>query len=86
LFNAIVSCAYVNGRQRDAYMVRRLLDLGANPQVRVNLRKYLDWVEEPGWHITKNVTPLEWAASIPERGWVNKEGFRMIEDMEKYIR
>ena len=86
LFNAIVSCAYVNGRQRDAYMVRRLLDLGANPQVRVNLRKYLDWVEEPGWHITKNVTPLEWAASFPERGWVNKEGFRMIEDMEKYIR
>jgi hypothetical protein len=79
LFNAIVSCAYVNGRQRDAYMIRRLLDQGANKQVRVNLRKYLDWVEEPGWHIAKNVTPLEWAANFPERGWVNKAGVTMIE-------
>ena len=43
LFNAIVSDAYVNGRQRDAYMVKRLLDLGADIHIRVNLRKYLDW-------------------------------------------
>jgi hypothetical protein len=83
LFNAIVSCAYVNGRQRDAYMVHRLLDLGANTQVRVNLRKYLDWVEDPGWHIAKKVTPMEWAGSFPERGWVNKEGVRMIEDLDR---
>jgi hypothetical protein len=80
LFNAIVSCAYVNGRQRDAYMIRRLLDHGANKQVRVNLKKYLDWVEEPGWHIARNVTPLEWAVNFPERGWVNKAGVTMIED------
>jgi hypothetical protein len=83
LFNAIVSCAYVNGRQRDAYMIRRLLDLGANTNVRVDLRKYLDWVEEPGWHIARNVTPLEWAANFPEQRWVNKEGIRMIEDMNR---
>jgi hypothetical protein len=83
LFNAIVSDAYVNGRQRDAYMVRRLLDLGADINVRVNLRKYLDWREEPGWHIAKNVTPLEWAAGFPERGWVNREAVSMIERMSK---
>jgi hypothetical protein len=86
LFNAIVSCAYVNGRQRDAYMIRRLLDLGANTQVRVNLRKYLDWVAEPGWHIARSVTPKEWAVGFPERGWVNKEGFRMIEDIDRVIK
>jgi len=78
LFNAIVSDAYVNGRQRDAYMIRRLLELGADTTVRVHLRKYLDWREEPGWHIARNVTPLEWAAGFPERGWVNQEGVGLL--------
>jgi hypothetical protein len=73
LFNAIVCDAYVNGLQRDAYMGRRLLELGADINVRVNLRKFLDWRDEPGWHIRQQVTPLEWAAGFPERGWVSKE-------------
>jgi hypothetical protein len=64
-------------------MFQRLLDLGADLNVRVNLRKYLDWREEPGWHIAKNVTPLEWAAGFPERGWVNQEGVSMIENINK---
>ncbi|HTI11423.1 MAG TPA: hypothetical protein VL832_22775 [Puia sp.] len=81
LFNAIVSDAYVNGRQRDAYMTHRLLDLGADIHVRVTLRKYLDWREEPGWHIARNVTPLEWAADFPERGWVNLQAVSMIENL-----
>jgi hypothetical protein len=85
LFNALVSDAYVNGRQRDAYMVHRLLDLGADTQIRVNLRKFLDWVEEPGWHIANNVTPLEWAAGIPARGWVSQEGVRLIENRTKQL-
>lgn len=80
LFNAIVSCAYVNGRQRDGYMGRRLLELGADVNVRVNLRKFLDWRDEPGWHTKHNVTPLEWAADLPERGWVSKEIVAMIEE------
>lgn len=80
LYNAIVSDAYVNGLQRDAYMGRRLLDLGADIHVRVTLRKYLDWREEPGWHIAKNVTPLEWAADFPERGWVSREIVSLIEN------
>jgi len=82
LFNAIVSDAYACGRQRDAYMFQRLLDLGADLTVRVNLRKYLDWREEPGWHIANNVTPLEWAAGFPERGWVNQEAVSMIENIK----
>jgi len=83
LFNAIVSDAYVNGRQRDAYMIRRLLDLGADIQKRTSLRKYLDWREEPGWHIARNVTPLEWATHFPERGWVSQEGVSLIGATEK---
>jgi hypothetical protein len=79
LFNAIVSDAYVCGRQRDAYMAEHLLQLGAAINVRVNLRKFLDWRDTPGWHIKRNVTPLEWAADFPERGWVSREVVGMIE-------
>jgi hypothetical protein len=80
LFNAIVSDAYVNGRQRDGYMGSRLLELGADINIRVNLRKYLDWRDEPGWHVARNVTPLEWAEDFPERGWVSREIVNMIEN------
>lgn len=66
-------------RQRDAYMARRLLDHGADVHVRVNLRKYLDWREEPGWYIARNVTPLEWAIQFPEKDWVNPEAVGILE-------
>jgi ankyrin repeat protein len=79
LFNAIVSQAYATGRQRDAYMAQRLLDLGADIHVRTTLRKYLDWREQPEWHIARNVTPLEWAADFPEKSWVNQEAVSLIE-------
>jgi hypothetical protein len=78
LYNAVVSQAYGTGRQRDAYMVGRLLSASASVTVRVNLRKFLDWREEPGWHIAYNVTPLEWAQGFPERGWVSKEGMVLV--------
>lgn len=78
IFNAIVSDAYVNGRQRDGYMGRRLLELGADVNVRVSLRKFLDWRDEPGWHVKHNVTALGWASDFPERGWVSKEIVQMI--------
>ena len=81
LFNAVVSDAYVNGRQRDGYMARRLLELGADAHVRVNLRKYLDWRETPGWHIARDVTPLEWALGFPEQGWVSREAVAMIDQL-----
>lgn len=86
LFNAIVSDAYVNGRQRDAYMAKRLLDLGADIHLRVNLRKYLDWTEEPGWYVAKNVDPLDWAAHFPERGWVNREAVSIIENLNNNLK
>jgi len=76
LFNAVLSDA--NG-----YMTRRLLDFGADVHLKATLRKYLDWNEEPRRHIAKNVTPLEWAASFPEREWVSREAVSLIEKKEK---
>jgi hypothetical protein len=57
------------------------LENGADIQVRVNLRKFLDWRDEPGWHIARNVTAMEWAADFPERGWVNKEAIGLVEKL-----
>ena len=78
LFNAVVSCAYTNGRQRDAAMTRALLARGASPKLRASLRKFLDWREEPGWHEARDVTPAEWARDFPERGWVSVEAVELL--------
>jgi ankyrin repeat protein len=78
LFNAVVSCAYTCGRQRDAAMVRTLLARGASPRIRANLRKFLDWQESPGWHQAGNVTPAEWGRQFPEQSWVNIEALRLL--------
>ena len=64
-------------------MTQRLLDLGADIHARANLRKYLDWQEQPGWHIARNVTPLEWAADFPEKGWVSREAVSIIKNIDK---
>lgn len=82
LYNALVCQAYGTGRQRDAYMVRRLVEFGAGVHWRVSIRKYLDWREEPGWYVARNVTPLEWAEDFPEKGWVNREGVSLIKNRE----
>ena len=68
-------------RLPDTYMAQRLLELGADIHVRVNLRKYIDWVENPGWHIARNVTPLEWATGFPEKSWISQEGVALIENL-----
>lgn len=70
-------------RHPDAYMANRLLDRGADIHVRVNMRKYLDWREEPGWHIAKDVTPLEWATGFPEKDWVNWDTVTLIENIKE---
>lgn len=64
IFNAIVSDAYVNGSQPEAYVGRRIIESGADINVRVNLRNVLARREEPGWHIKLNVTPLEWTSDF----------------------
>jgi hypothetical protein len=83
IFNAVVSCAYTCGRQRDAYMAQTLLSRGASCSMRVNLRKFIDWCETPAWHIAKNVTPAEWGRSFPEKGLVSAEALQLIEEVER---
>lgn len=78
LFNAAVNSATCCGRQRDGAMARELLARGASREARANLRKFMDWVAAPGWHVAKNVTAAEWAATFPERGWVNEEAARQL--------
>jgi len=79
LFNAVVSCAYTNGRQRDAAMARTLLERGASPTVRASLRKFLDWIETPGWYEARDVTPAEWGRYFPMRELVSVEALRLLE-------
>ncbi len=81
LFNALVSCAVTNGRQDDAVMIRTLLAHGADRSLRATLRKFLDWVAEPGWHVARNVTALEWAQSFPMQGWINREGVKIVSSL-----
>jgi hypothetical protein len=75
LYNALVC-----GPWHDPAMTRALLERGASTDVGVNLRKFLDWREEPGWHEARNVTPAEWARTFLEKGWVNTSALRLLED------
>lgn len=79
LFNAVVSCAYINGRQRGASMLRALVERGASPTMRATLRKFLDWTETPRWHEGRDVTPAEWGRQFPEKSWVNDEGLLLLD-------
>jgi hypothetical protein len=80
LFNSVVSMPAACGRQRDAGMTRALLARGASPDLRATLRKFLDWCETPRWHETRDVTAAEWGRGFPEKGWVNLEGLRLLEN------
>jgi hypothetical protein len=74
IYNAVVS----HGK-RQASMARRLIEQGASTTVRASLRKFLDWCETPGWHEARNVTPVEWGQTFPDKGWVNEEALRLVE-------
>lgn len=78
LFNAVVSCAFLCGRQKDARMTRQLLERGAAQDARANLRKFLDWIDNPRWHEARAVTPLEWGRGFPEANWANPEVMRLL--------
>lgn len=74
LYNALVC-----GPWHHEVPTRLLLGHGAEPGVRASLRKFLDWVDEPRWHMARDVTPAEWARSFPDRGWVNDKALELLE-------
>jgi hypothetical protein len=65
--------AAVCGPWHDLGMTRALLEGGAIKDTRANLRKFLDWIENPHWHEARNVTAAEWGRGFPERSWVNSQ-------------
>jgi hypothetical protein len=79
LFSAVVSEAWLCGRQRDGIMTGMLLDRGAARDARANLRKFLDWNTKPDWHEARNVTAAEWGRTFPDLRWVNQELLRTLE-------
>jgi hypothetical protein len=83
LFNAVISCASICGRQKDAAMSRELLERGALPETRATVRKFLDWQETPCWHEARDVTALEWAETFPHQNWVNPEAVRLLQLRKK---
>jgi hypothetical protein len=72
MFNAVVS----HGKHQGA-MARKLVENGANLDVRASLRKFLDWCDSPRWHERRDVTAAEWGRTFPEKGWVNQEALRV---------
>ena len=78
LFNAVVCSGHSYGWDGNASMTRALLDHGASPAIRANLRKFLDWQEEPAWHEARDVTPAEWGRGFPHQSWVNQEAVRLL--------
>jgi hypothetical protein len=74
LFNAVVC-----GPWHDSEWTRTLLERGAAKDARANLRKFLDWIENPRWHEARDVTAAEWGRSFPETGWVNTDAIRLLD-------
>ena len=80
LFHAVVNCGCV---QPDAVrFAQTLLHNGASPHVRATVRKFLDWCEKPHWHEAREVTPVEWARTFPEKRWVNEQALELVEAQE----
>jgi hypothetical protein len=73
LFHTVVC-----GPWGDETFVRALLERGARADVRASLRKFLDWCEEPRWHVARDVTAAEWGRGFPDQGWVNAAALRVL--------
>lgn len=78
LFHCTVSHSFVGGGEHGVVMARTLLARGADPRHRASLRKFLDWCDEPRWHIAREVTAAEWAQGFPEAHWINRQVLALI--------
>ena len=56
-----------------------LLDHGADPNVRVSLRKRMMYVGDELMHEYHDVTPLSWGAQFRDRGFVSEKAIQLIE-------
>ncbi len=68
-----------HGREPEAPFTRLLLDQGADPSVRVSLRKELHpGYGLPGMYEYRNVTPLSWGERFHFKKLVNTAAMEMI--------
>ncbi len=56
-----------------------LLDRGADPNVRVSLRKQMRFVGDELMHEYHDVTPLAWGAQFRDRDFVSEKSMRLVE-------
>jgi hypothetical protein len=75
LFNAVVC-----GPWHHEEPTRLLLEHGASQDARASLRKFLDWIEEPRWHVERDVTAAEWGRGFPDRSWVNDKALQALDE------
>ena len=78
LFGCVVSQTYCSGRRRDDAFARLLLDHGADPNVRVSLRKQLRDAADNAMHEYRDVTPLPWGERFVDQAFVNRDVLRLI--------
>jgi ankyrin repeat protein len=56
-----------------------LLDHGADPNIRVSLRKQMRFVGDELMHEYRDVTPLSWGARFHDRDFVSEKAMRLVE-------
>ena len=64
--------------RRDDGFARLLLDQGADPNIRVSLRKRMRFIEDETLHEYRDVTPLSWGERFHEQEWINRAAMRLI--------
>jgi hypothetical protein len=57
---------------------RLLLEAGASPNSRANLRKRLRFVEDETTREYLDVTPVSWAKRFHDQGWVNRDALALV--------
>jgi ankyrin repeat protein len=76
LFGCVVAQSH---RIRDSDdFARLLLDHGADPNVRVSLRKRLLYIGDELMHEFRDVTPLSWGERFHEQTFVSRKAMRII--------
>ena len=83
LFNIVVSQAWSSGRQRDGYLVNRLLNSGADPAHRASIRKGIRFIEDESVHEYKSVTPVEYGRRFHGKPWVSQVALDSIQNFRK---
>lgn len=78
LFGCVVSQPYRVGRRKDDAFARLLLDRGADPNVRVSLRKRLRFTDDESMHEYRDVTPVAWGRRFDDRAWVSEPVLRLL--------